>query len=394
MGGPRTVVLVALLVGLAVGPTGLAAAQSNVTLTITVVDADGDTVPNAELTATWDGGSATETTRANGQALIDVPRGADVSIAVEHETYMRNEPFEITDASEGEVEIPVGLEGFAAVSVTDEDGPVRGATVRFQDGGLTAADVRTGSNGVAESGPLEHGSYALIVFKPGYFEHRETVTVGNASEFDVTLERGTVPVSFTVVDDHFEEPRPVPNATIRIEPLGTTLRTLSGGEVETSLPVNTQYEITVTKDRYVSVTKTLRVSESGREVSARISREPVVTLRSLNEQVVVGETTQVTVTDAYGDPIQGATVSVGGETVGETDAEGTLAVPIEEAGETTIRASYEGQSDEVRVTGYQPGGTPTATDTPETDGGFGPGPGVVGALVAVALAVGLLARRR
>ena len=397
MGGPRTVVLGALVIGLVLAPVAVApvAGQQNVTLTVTVVNANGGTVAGVDLAATWDGGSASETTRANGQALIDVPAGADVDISVSHGTYMRNVPFTVEDASTRDVEIPVALEGFSVVSVTDADGALRGARVRFQDGGVTAASVTTAANGLAESGPIEHGSYALIVTKPGYYEHRETVTVENDTEFNVDLERGTVPVSFSVVDDHFDEPRPVQNATIAIEPLGTTLTTLAGGESETGLPVNTKYEVTVSKAGYVSQSQTLSLAESSRSVSVRINREATVSLSTAQDRVVVGESTTVTVTNAYGEPVEGATVTLDGASVGQTDADGELSVPIDAAGAVTVGASYEGASAEVTVEGFQPGGgTPSPTEAPGTDGGLGPGPGLLGALLAVGLAGALLARRR
>lgn len=398
MGGLRTlgVVFVVVLLGAAAAVGPAAGQEELVTLTVTVETEGGDSVAGVELTATWDGGSETVTTRASGQALVDVPAGADVEIAVDHDEYVRNTPYLVRDATTREVAVPVRREGFAAVSVTDADGAVSGATVRFQDGGLTVANVRTGSNGVAESGPIEHGSYALIVAKPGYFEHQETVTVGNGSEFQVTLERGTAEVSFTVVDDHFEEPRPVRNATIAIEPLGTTLRTLAGGEAGTGLPVNTDYDVTVSKDGYVAATQDLSLGASDRTVSVSINREAAVHLAVANERVVVGETTTATVTNAYDEPIEGAAVTVGGASVGQTDADGEVSVPIESAGAATVRATYEGRDAEVTVEGVEPGGdeTPTPTATTSTPGGLGPGPGIAGALLAIAVTLAFLARRR
>jgi len=398
MSRTRTVLLVALLVGAWATPAAIGpAAAADVTLTLTVVDADGETVSDVELSATWDGGSATETTRANGQALLDVPEGADVEIAVSHDAYMRNEPFEVTDASTREVEIPVARIGSATVTVTDANGPVQGARVRLQDGGLVVASERTDSAGVAESGPVEHGTYALLVSKAGYYEHLETVEVGEATALNVSIERGTAPVAFAVVDDHYDEDRPVENATIRLDPLGTSLTTLSDGGAETSLPVNTNYEVTVSKPGYRSVTKSLRVGESGTDLTARINRQAAISLAVANRQVVVGETTRVTVTDAYDDPVAGAEIAIGDTTVGQTGDDGTLAVPVESTGEATIRAELDGLSDEATVEGVQPAGTGTPTDTatepPTTAGGNGPGPGVIGALVALALAVGFLRRR-
>jgi hypothetical protein len=396
MARSRTILLVALLVGTVAVPaaTGPAAA-ADVTLTITVVDADGDAVSDVELSATWDEGSTTETTRANGQALIDVPEGSDVEVAVSHDTYMRNQPYAVSDASTREVEIPVARTGSATVNVTDASGPVAGARVHLQDGGLVVASERTGSDGLAESGPIEYATYALIVSKPGYYEHTETVEVGDETELNVSLERGTASVSFSVGDDHYDDVESVANATIRIEPLGTSLTTLSDGGAETSLPVNTEYELTVSKAGYQSVTKSLSLGESGTEVTARINREAALSLAVANQQVVVDETTLVTVSDAYGDPVEGVNITVGGSSIGQTGADGTLEVPVEATGEIIVRASLDGLADEATVEGVQPAGTETPTASPTeatTEGGSGPGPGIVGALVALGLCAGLLTR--
>lgn len=73
------VVVVGLVLGMVPVPT---AAQEDVTLTVTVATNGVEAVGNAELTATWDGESATEVTSANGKAFIDVPTGATVDITV------------------------------------------------------------------------------------------------------------------------------------------------------------------------------------------------------------------------------------------------------------------------------------------------------------------------
>lgn len=379
------------------GAVGAAAAQQEVTLTVTVVAETGGTVSDVELTATWDGGSVTEPTRANGQALIDVPRDADVEISVEHDVYMRNAPYEVRDASSAEIEIPVARKGTAVVSVVDGEDPINSATVRFQDGGDTAASVRTGPNGVAEVGPIEQGNYALIVSKPGYYEHTSNVDVGEGTERQVTIERGTVDVTFAVADDHFDSPRPVDNASIAIDPVGSSLVTLNDGTVTTSIPVNRNYDVTVTRPGYESVTRELRVGESPTELSATIRRTPNLTVRVSNGRVVVGETTRVTVTDEYGDPVQGATVLRNGESVGETDANGEFDVGIESAGEVTIEVRQGGLADSASVEGVQPGGADDGNATTadgDTDGGLGPGFGPLLALTAMALVAVFLARRR
>lgn len=382
--------LVAAVAPAAIGP----AAAADVTLTVTVEDFAGTTVEGADLTATWDGGSTTETTSANGQAFVDVPEGADVTITVDHDRYMRNHPSTVEDARARDVRIEVARQGEATVTVRDPD-PVEGASVRFLADGRTAVAVRTDDDGVATTGPIERGSYDVAVTKPGYLEERFTVGVRDDTERSVSIARGTVQVAFDVRDDHFEDPRSVENATIEIEPIGVSLVTLPDGRATTALPVNRNYEVTISKPGYEQSTRNLGVGEGDTTLVAEINRQEAVTLAAANRRVVVGESTRVTATDEYGTPIEDAAVSVDGTEVARTDADGEADVPIESAGNVTIRATRAGSAATVTVEGVQPGATTTAAgnDT-TTDGGTGPGFGPIVALVAVALAAGLLRRSR
>lgn len=77
------VVLIAAVLCLSLlGPASIAGAQEAVTLTVTVETPAGEPVSNAELTATWDGGSSTATTGENGQArfAIESPGKHEITV--------------------------------------------------------------------------------------------------------------------------------------------------------------------------------------------------------------------------------------------------------------------------------------------------------------------------
>lgn len=398
MGRARRFALLAavILTLAAVGVAGVAAAQSQVTLTITVVDADGETVSDLDLTASWDGGDVTSTTEANGQALASVPAGANVSITVDDPTYVRNRPYEVVNATGEDVEVPVARSGTAVVEAVDDGDPVGQAIVRLRQDGDLVVNARADDDGRFVSDAIERDSYSLTVYKAGYARNRSDLTVDATVERTVSIEEASTELRVTVTDDHFDPPEAVREASVGVGDIGT-VQTLSGGEASISVPVNDRYELAVTKDGYETTEASVRVQESPEQVNLTVQRTPSVNLTALNERVVVGESVRITVVDEYGDPIEGATVTRDGTQVGDTDAEGVLAVPIESAGVHEIGATEGTLTDTTTVEGVEPGGAEDATDTatrtvtPTAENG--PGFGAVSALVAL-LGTGLLARRR
>lgn len=386
-------VVVAAIGPMAVGP----AAADDVTLTVTVENRTGSGVSGAELTASWDGGSATETTRSNGQALIDVPEGADVTIEVDHETYVRNQPYEVENARIQDVDIRVAERGQATITVQGGNGPVEGASVRFIRSGKNAVTVTTDDRGVARTGPIEQDTYDVAVSKPGYFEERVTVGVGEDTSRVVGIDRGTARTSITVEDDHFEPPEPVADATVEIQPLGSTLVTLSEGEATTGLPINRDYEVTVSKPGYEDTTRTLSIGESqSASLTVPLNRNPELNLSASSRRIVVGERVHVTLTDEYDDPVADVALTVDGTEQARTDDDGEADVPIGSAGNVTIAATHEGAEANVTVEGVQADGSQVTTangTATETEGGIGPGFGSLIALLGVALAAAFLARR-
>jgi len=406
-----TCLLVAVLV---LGLTGIGAAQSQVTLTVNVVDQNGDPVSGVDVSATWangTGGPVNETTRSNGQALVDVPEGADVTLRIHDDNYVRNEPYVVEDASTRNVEVQVSESVVPTVNVRDSDGePISNARVRLYRSGTFVTDQRTGDDGSVTTRPVEAGDYRVYVSKSGYVRNRNDVTFTSDGETTVRLSEGSVLVSFSVVDDHFDDPKPVRNASITVDSVGT-VQTLSGGEATVSVPVNDQYTVAVTKDGYETERQTLVIRESDQSVDVAIQRTPRIDLEPGNRRVVVGETVRLTVTDEYGDPVQNATVSRNGESVGQTDASGVVTAEVPTAGQVNFTATSDSLSATAAVEGIDPDATDTPTETgtatatptevqttAEEDVELpisvdGPGFTVLPALVGVLLAV-LLARRQ
>ncbi|WP_276270756.1 Ig-like domain-containing protein [Haloarcula litorea] len=397
----------------AVAPAAVTAQEQQVTLTVTVVDSDGDPVSNVAVSATWDdgaGGPVNETTRANGQVLLDVPEGADVTVRIDDDRYVRNHPFVAENASTRSVEVPISRSGRATLSVVDGDGdPVEDARVQFYTGGQFVTDQRTDADGTVTTPRIERGSYRVIVGKDGYLRNRTEVAVEGRTEATVRLVEGSALITVAVTDDRFDPPRPVRNATVRVPSVGT-VQTLSDGEATIAVPVNDDYDLVVTKDGYERVERRVLVRETGTDVNVTVRRTPALTVTPDNRRVVVGETVRLRVTDEYGEPVANATVTRGGERVGTTDAAGVVVADVTAAGSLTFTATTDGLSGTATVEGVEAAAgtaTETATDTATATAtetatptesesvlpGSGPGFGVVTALLALALAA-LLARRR
>jgi PGF-CTERM protein len=383
-----------------------AATQSQVTLTVSVVDGNDVAVGDATVTATWDGGERTATTASNGRAFVDVPEGADVTLEVDHEDYTRNFPVIVEDATEQDVTMRVSLKGEGTVAVTDaEDEPLANATVEFRQNGRTVVSGETDADGRFESDTIEQGIYTMRAVKPGYFRETITERVRADSSHAISLERGSVRLEVTAVDDHFDPPERLEDAAVQVNDSdGEVARVrASGGTASLSLPVNTRYTVTVTKDGYVESSERLTVRESDRSVEIATQRTPTLTIERQNDQVVVDEATRLRVVNAYGEPQENITIRKNGEAVGETDANGELSVTIDAAGENEFRAVGDDlESDPVVVEGVVPADETTATDpatdpATDTDGGFdgqtdsdGPGFGAAVAILAlVAVAVAL-----
>ena len=384
--------LCALLVALSVAAVGPVSAQEEyVTLTVSVETPGGDPVRGATLTASWDGGSTSRTTAANGKAFVDVPDGADVRIRVSHADYVRNFPLTVDDASTEDVSMTVYRKSTARIVVEDGDGPVADAGVTLSKGGRAVVEKTTNGDGVVTSSVIEAGTYSVTVSKAGYYVTQERVSVDGDAEATVSISRGTVTLEVNVTDDHFEPPRPVGGASVQVGGSGS-VTTQPGGIGRISVPVNAWARLEVTKDGYRTTGESVYVREDDKAVDLSIQRTPSISVDLLSERVVVGESVSLTVSDEYGDPVGDATVYVDGESVAETDANGQAVVRVESGGNHTVTVEAESLEATAYVQGVggdgTAGGGTDATDSPgvttstiaET-----PGFGVAVALLALLL---------
>ncbi|MFB6093832.1 MAG: hypothetical protein ABEJ77_02700 [Halanaeroarchaeum sp.] len=366
----RTLALVASLLvftsAAAVGPGVAAADAETVTLTVSVTTTDGAPVEGATLEATWENGSRTATTAANGKAFVDVPRGATVTIAVSHPEYVRNDPVIVENATARDVSITVAAKATATIAVTSAgDGAVDGATVTLSRDGETVFTGTT-ENGSVSTGTLMAGTYDLTVSEPGFYTNETTLTIENETEATVTLERGTVRLTVNVTDAYFEPPRPVSGATVAIEGVGSLL-TPADGTQYLSVPVNTELSVSVSKSGYQTVERTVTVAASDMRLAVDLDRSPALHVSLMSDRVVVGEQVLVTVRDEYGDRVANATVLIEGEAVATTDADGTASVTVPHAGNVSVSAALDGTAaTPVLVHGVAVGTTTTVATTTAT----------------------------
>jgi Predicted solute binding protein len=224
------------------------------------------------------------------------------------------------------------------------------------------------------------------------------------------MQQGSVNVEFRVSDDHFDDPRPVTQAAVTVEDVGTQRTT--AGRVTFTVPVNTQQGISVTKEGYETVNRSITIGESGKTVRATIQRTPELNVTAESSRVLVGNRVRVSVLNAYDEPVNGATVTRNGEALGATDSAGEFRFRIESAGNLTIRAETDAltsdpvivrvlEADETTPTPMPTATatqTATATETSTESGTTTPAVGLPGFTPAVAvlglLLAALLLRRR
>lgn len=386
------------------------AAGADVTLTVSVVDQDGEPIAGTDVVGTWETesgetGTATGTTASNGKVFLDVPEEATVTLDIDDDTYIRNRPLTVERASESEIELEVVRSGTAAISVVDSrERPQEDARVRIRQEGRTVESGQTDDSGLYTSSRLERGTYTLSVVKPGFTERTQELTVDGASNASVEIERGTVTLDVRVFDDHFDPPEEIETGVIRV---GSSIYdaevTVTGGWVSLNVPVNAEYTAEFVKEGYDPRPETISVQESDVNANVTAQRTPTLSLTPANERVLVGETTRVTVRNAYEEPVEGVSVSVDGTAVGETDSRGELEVSIDAAGDREVVATDgDLSSDPVTITGVA---KDDATDDNETNGSdetdesnetgdSSPGFGVVVTVAALLGAVGFGVRRR
>jgi hypothetical protein len=390
-----------LLGAVAAVPAAVTAQQDQVTITSTIVDQRGDSVGSGvDVTASWDGGSVEGTTSSNGQVLLDVPRGANVSIQIDDDQYVRNRPYTIEDASTSTVRVPVAQSTTAEITVRNaDDETVEGARVLLYEYGANeyVTDQRTGADGTVTTPAIESGSYRLDILNEGYYTNRTRVSISGQDTLNSTIEQGEVLLTVSVVDDYFE-PAESLDASVDIPGVGT-LRTGSDGDTTTTVSVNTRYDVTVSADGYDQAEQTIRVGEEDRTTSVTLDRTDTIDIDAPSE-IVLGQSVTLEATDEYDDSVTNATVTQDGEEVGTTDGDGEIRLTPESAGTVNYTVDDGDTQSTVSVEVFDPnaeqngstpdGSSPTAEATSD---GSGPGFTPLTVVAAVAL-LSLVAYRR
>jgi len=326
---------------------------AEVTITVTVVDQNGNGIGDADVTVEWDGGNKTRTTAGNGKAFVTVPEDRELQISVDHPSYVKNIPETVSNVGEDE-EITVRMTPPATETVTilDADGkPVEDARVSLIKSGQiqSVASGETDENGKFTAENVEEGEYGIRVRRSGFDNARIDVDVAGTSEHTVEIERNSTQVSFRIIDGRLGEGI---QANVKVRSDGEEIlsfRTDGNGRGQQLLPVNSWYRIVVERDGYESTRQRIRVNQDDRSVSLAINRTNDLTLDVETTQVLAGNSFRVTVSDEYGDRVSGATITVDGESVATTDADGSATVRLDEPGRYDLVAS-DGSVDTNAVT--------------------------------------------
>jgi PGF-CTERM protein len=411
------------------------AAADLVTITVVAVDQNGDGISGATVTATWDGGNDTATTRASGESLLDVPDDKRVEIGVTHPEFVRNVPKTFTNVNgDQRVSIEMTPPSNETVTVLDGDGnPVEDARVTlFKDGQFQSAAMgRTDANGQYTATGIEEGTYEISVRRSGYDRAYEEAQIAGDSSDTVDVVENSSQIRFRITDGRLDEGIEA-TVTIQVSSSGREIRSgLTGdsGRVTLPLPVNTDYTVVVTREGYDEVRQAVSVNQRDRTVALTINRTDNLSLSVGTSRVLAGNTVEVTVTDEYDERVEGATIRADGEAVATTGADGVASVRLAdvgnyelvaddgdvESGGVTVRAA-EAATTTAPPTSTQPPTTapPTSTQPPTTqpptptatgtdaptdtesddDGGGSPGFAVGAALAGLLGALLMLRRRR
>jgi len=383
---------------------GTVSAQEETTMTISVTDENETPIPGATVTAQWEAGENYEAgedsaeTRSNGDVLLDVPTNATVELTAEHPEYVQNIPVRVEDPTE-DATLEMREPGSVTFTVIDtEENSVDNVRLRIRHRNSAIVDVvKTNQNGVVEVQELEQRPYTVDTIRPGYLTNTTQFEITTQTEAHrIQIESKNVEIEFSVIDSYLEEP--LEGATISMDdsPAGTTT---SDGTQVSRRGVNDNYEITVEKDGYETRSREIRLGEEPTTVNMSLRRTPEISIDQLQTSVVTGQQTQVTITNAYGDPVSGATISVNGAEVAETNEQGVAMFQVNQTGDNEILAQSANLQDSATIRGIDESDddeTTNQTEDDESGGSDSLGSGF-GALVAVVAIVGgalVLSRRR
>lgn len=185
-----------------------------------------------------------------------------------------------------------------------------GATVSGATIYINGSQLTTDENGQAEI-RLVNGSYGFTVSAPGYADYPGSVTVNNgATQVAVALTLAEYQIVFTVTAE--DGTTAIEGATVEIAGKATQL-TDASGTVTFNL-TNGSYSYTVTKDGYLTYTRSFTVSNEGIAIAIELVKEGAAAYD-----------VTLTVTDGT-NPVSGAVVRIDGQPGSQTTDEAGVAV--------------------------------------------------------------------
>lgn len=271
------------------------------------------------------------------------------------------------------------------INASSEGGEAIDANISVNGESVTATD------GSAEV-ELQAGSYDLTASADGYQDVSQTIEVTEEGDntFDLTMTEEPDTYMFTAVVNN-EAGDAVSGAEVSVN--GTTQMTDENGEVSFELE-NGDYTVEVSASDYQSTSQSVMVD--GSDASATFT----LTAEQTPEQTPAPEYEHtVTVVDSEGNAVEGATVTVDGESQ-TTNADGEATFNLESGDyEATIEANGQSYSDSITVDGAD-GSSEVAPaedssteegDNEDDDGGNGLGMiGLVLVVIAILAAGGII----
>ncbi|QLG50768.1 carboxypeptidase regulatory-like domain-containing protein [Natrinema halophilum] len=161
------------------------------TLTVEVVDQDGDPVPGADVTVTsGSGDSETGETGMDGEAEFIGPNG-DYTISATAEGYTPGTGNAKIDDGDESTEVTLEEEEAETYSIggtvtNESDEPIDSATVTITGNGVDE-EVTVDDDGSFEKENLEKGEYTVTANADGYQENSEPVTIEDSDKDNIEL---------------------------------------------------------------------------------------------------------------------------------------------------------------------------------------------------------------
>jgi len=290
----------------------------------------------------------------------ETDRHGEVEVVLSKESAFRRDPYgkyqiDVWDKNEEYCKVTqtIDLKRSLFIKEVTPSSPIAGEKVKVKitdedDKGVSGAKITLSSTGFHETYTADSGGYAsftlskdgnyiLIASKSGYSESTSKTLVVSAKKgimisINPKEQELNKAVEITVMDDNGNA---LENARVTI--------TKPDGSTEPAITVPSSGKISYTP-RLVG-TYSIMVEESKHMTTTDDFRAQRVFSIIVPDEVKVNKDITIVVSDSAGNPVEGATVSIGGTTIsGKTDSGGKFTFKLSEPKEYAISISKEGYS--------------------------------------------------